>query len=247
MSLREQESGQIDHRHYDEMLTNSRRVLRNDKDWRQGPERAYDVASQAISAIKKQTTLEGKEYLEIGCGPYSPLGVSTIMFLNGVDHAFAIDKTHANDQRSAEALYDLLAECALNPTRWNINNLPQNEFTERLRKFDATALRNGDLQNGISKVDINYTLGNIEEFPFADNSFLITTSRATLEHVFDFSKGMSELYRIIKPGGFSFHSIDLADHRFYKRPQIYNMWSFLQEDETWTDNLVNLSKQAKNV
>jgi SAM-dependent methyltransferase len=239
MANHEQATEIIDHRVYDEMLTKGRRMIWNDKEWRQGPERAFDVSSQAIQAITKYQPIQDKTYMEVGCGPYSPLGVSAVMYLNGVERSLAFDRVQTNNQRTAEALYDLLAECALNPNRWNISNQPEKVFMDRIKSFDANALKNGNLENGILHTNLNYALGNIEEIPLPDNSVSIVSSRATLEHVKDFEKGMSELYRITRVDGISFHSIDLADHRMYKNPRQYNMWSFLQEDENWSDGLVN--------
>ena len=230
---------QVNHRYYDNLYTDSRRILFPDQDWRQGPLRAHDVSAQVIRAFEKYNTHFSGNYLEIGSGPYSPLGVSTIMYLNGMEKCIAFDKNDSDHIRSAEALYDLLANCALEPNHWNLTGQDRNKYFERLYSFDISAIKNGNLAKGIAKTPLNYIIGDLENTPIASETISYVSSRATLEHIFDFRKGMQELYRIMKPGGISFHSIDLVDHRVYKDSKRYNMWSFLQEDKEWSDGLCN--------
>lgn len=229
----------IDHRYLDEQFTKNRRMLWTDKVWRQGPERAYDVSSQIISAFKKYKTNFHESYMEMGCGVYSPLGVSTVMYLNGIENCIAIDKHGTDRTRSAEALYDLLAACALEPKRWNMTGQKQTEYFKRLHAFNIGALQNGNLSKGVANTPLVYMYSNLESVPIADNTMMFISSRATLEHIMDFRQGMKELYRIMKPRGVSLHSIDLVDHRIYREPEKYNMWSFLQKGDICSDSLCN--------
>ncbi len=43
------------------------------------------------------------------------------------------------------------------------------------------------------------------EFPFEDGSFDLCFSTSTLEHVMSYSKPMSEIARVLRPGGYSLH------------------------------------------
>ncbi len=231
----------IDHRHYDNLLTEGRRVLWNDPVWRQGPERARAVASEAIDIFLECTDSLQVPYMEIGSGPYSPLGVSTVMYLNGVESTLALDITKADFQRSAEALYDLLASCALEPEKWNMSGKSNEEFMQRIRLFDIQALKNGDLLTGVKNTDLHYVLGSLENMPLANEQVSLVSSRATLEHILNFQQGMKELFRVMRHGGVAFHSVDLVDHRVYREPDKYNMWSFLTEEtnpiNTWCNRL----------
>ncbi|MFY9260223.1 MAG: class I SAM-dependent methyltransferase [Gallionella sp.] len=230
----------VSHRQYDEKYTEGRRNLWNDIVWRQGPERVYDVSSQAVSGFARYgASGEGGSYLEIGSGPYHPLGVTTIMYLNGLTPSIAFDRSGTNTRRAAEALYDLLAACALEPQRWNMTGQDPQQFLERIYSFNIPALKQGDLHRGVVQTGLEYIIGDLQATPLADESISFASSRATLEHIADFRGGMSEMYRILKPGGISVHSIDLADHRVYRDRNGYNMWSFLQEDERWSDGLCN--------
>lgn len=46
--------------------------------------------------------------------------------------------------------------------------------------------------------ETNFLLGDIEVLPFLDNSFDIIFTRHTLEHLPDYKKAISELYRVAK-------------------------------------------------
>lgn len=49
--------------------------------------------------------------------------------------------------------------------------------------------------------EINYQQGSILEMPFADNSFDIVTSFETIEHIADTKGQLSEIRRVLRPGG----------------------------------------------
>jgi 2-polyprenyl-6-hydroxyphenyl methylase/3-demethylubiquinone-9 3-methyltransferase len=53
-------------------------------------------------------------------------------------------------------------------------------------------------ENGL---DINYMESYAESLPFADNSFELVTCCDVLEHVEDVDKAISEIERVLKPGG----------------------------------------------
>ncbi len=243
----------IDHRHYDNLLTEGRRMLWHDPIWRQGPERAYSVTSEAIDIFLEYSDSLEVPYMEIGSGPYSPLGVSTVMYLNGVESTIALDITQADLQRSAEALYDLLAACALEPDKWNMSGKPNEEFLQRIRQFNIPALKKGDLLTGVSSTNLSYVLGSLENMPLTNEQVSLVSSRATLEHILNFKQGMQELFRVMQHGGVAFHSIDLVDHRVYREPEKYNMWSFLTEEKNpinkWCNRLRadEILKIAENV
>lgn len=220
----------IDHKYYDDMYIQSRRVLWDDPVWRQGPERAFEVASEAINIFLECAEALHVPYMEIGSGPYSPLGVSAVMYLNGIESTMALDITKADTQRSAEALYDLLAACALEPQKWNLTGQTTDIFMKRIGLFDIPALKKGDLLRGISNTELKYVLGDLEHIPLSNEVVSLVSSRATLEHILNFKSGMKELFRVMRPGGVAFHSIDLVDHRIYRDSNKYNMWSFLTEE-----------------
>ncbi len=54
--------------------------------------------------------------------------------------------------------------------------------------------------NGLVK-NIEYTLANAEELPFDENSFDLVTMAFGLRNVTNKDKALSEIYRVLKPGG----------------------------------------------
>jgi hypothetical protein len=63
-------------------------------------------------------------------------------------------------------------------------------------------------------------------------------SRAVLEHCLDFEAAARCLFALMRKGGVAYHVIDLVDHPAYEDAG-YHWWSFLAEDESWSDGLVN--------
>ena len=58
-------------------------------------------------------------------------------------------------------------------------------------------------------------VGDIEHLPFADNSFDIISANMVMEHVADPAAALSQIRRILKPGGtFLFHTINARNYTF---------------------------------
>lgn len=57
-----------------------------------------------------------------------------------------------------------------------------------------------------------YTLGNVYSLPFPDNTFDVLTSFGLLEHFVDVEKVITEMTRVIRPGGMFF--ADIVPERF---------------------------------
>ena len=59
---------------------------------------------------------------------------------------------------------------------------------------------------------------SVERVPFPDGFFDCVYSFATFEHFRDPDGAAAELFRITKPGGVNYHSVDLRDHRNFNEP-----------------------------
>lgn len=77
---------------------------------------------------------------------------------------------------------------------------------------------------------IEYRTGEpIEKSSLPDSSFDMIFSAACLEHVADPAEALRAIYRLLKPGAVTTHSIDLRDHRDFNEPL-----AFLKHSErTW--------------
>lgn len=73
---------------------------------------------------------------------------------------------------------------------------PEQCFLDIFKKMENLNYTTADLYSPI--VDVK---ANILELPFQDNSFDVVFCNHVLEHIEDDSKAMSELFRVMKPGG----------------------------------------------
>ncbi len=231
----------------DSVFTEARRILFKNNNWRFGHDRTNLVVNEFMEYLNKYTSVKDKTYLDLGCGKHHPFGHSAIMYLNGAKKTIAFDLDKYDDNsRASEALYDLLADCALNRKKWMVtNDNSEKDFISRIDSFDSDKLRLGNLSGGIKKNPLNHIQGNIENIDIPDNSIDILTSKSVLEHFLNFEAAMKNYYRFMASNSYSFHSIDLVDHRAYKNKNKYNYWSFLTENEEWTDNLCNRLRSSE--
>lgn len=222
----------------DELYTALRREIRSRRDWRHGPKRVHEVAKEGFDAVSAHLNLEGKRFCDLGCGIYHPFGVSAAMYLNGVGSALGLDLNRGDPRRAAEALADLLLDCLAFPDRWHWSGIPRAEFMERIRRFNLAALMDGNLAAGLEGLPLENCITDIHSPELPEGSIDIMTSRAVLEHFLDFGRAVERFFALLSPGGVAAHVIDLVDHRAYDGPA-HHYWSFLAEDETWSDGLVN--------
>ena len=85
---------------------------------------------------------------------------------------------------------------------------PEQPFLEQFRKMEHLDLVTADLFSPLADVKCD-----IMDMPFRDNSFDVIFCNHVLEHVLDDEKAMSELYRVLKPGGFGIFQVPID----YKR------------------------------
>ncbi len=75
---------------------------------------------------------------------------------------------------------------------------PEQSFFKRFKALENLDYTTGDLESPI--VDIHFDIQNI---PFEDNTYDVVMANHVLEHIPDEYKATSELYRILKPGGWA--------------------------------------------
>ncbi len=86
------------------------------------------------------------------------------------------------------------------------------EMTVALHKLGFTNLAGVDLNPELKKMpfnqDIRFEISDFLATPFADASYDAVTSISVIEHGFDGNKLLSEVSRILKPGGYFLASFD---------------------------------------
>ena len=81
---------------------------------------------------------------------------------------------------------------------------PEQPFLEKFRKMKHLDLLTADLFSPLADVKCD-----IMDMPFEDDSFDVIFCNHVLEHVEDDNKAMSELYRVLKPGGFGIFQVPI--------------------------------------
>lgn len=96
---------------------------------------------------------------------------------------------------------------------------PEQAFYKRFRSLNNLDYTTTDLNSPLADVK-----ADICNLPFADNSYDVILCNHVLEHIPDDKKALSELYRVLKPGGFGIFQV----------PQDLNIENTF-EDDTITD------------
>lgn len=75
---------------------------------------------------------------------------------------------------------------------------PEYCFIDRFEKMKNIDYITGDIESPLAKVKMD-----IHQIPFPDNTFDVAFCNHVMEHVDDYVLAMSELYRVLKPGGWA--------------------------------------------
>ena len=97
---------------------------------------------------------------------------------------------------------------------------PEICFIDRFEKVHSEKYITADLESPLAKVKMD-----IHEMPFSEDSFDVVFCNHVMEHVEDDIKAMSEIKRVLRPGGFAIIQIPI----FHPQPEV----TF--EDNTITD------------
>jgi len=103
---------------------------------------------------------------------------------------------------------------------------PEQSFYKRFRKLQNLDYITCDLNSPIADVK-----ADIQDLPFEDNSFDVIFCNHVLEHVADDKKALSELYRVMKPGGWGIFQVPIR----YQLDKTF-------EDSTITDKKERIEK-----
>jgi Methyltransferase domain len=209
----------------------SRRKLLQSRKWRYGNLFVWDNVKPVIEKLAQHhISIIGKTYCDLGCGTHHPFGTSAIMYINGANSTIATDIQNFDKRRAAEALYELLQDCFVNPDMWHWSSSPRDEYLARLHSFNLRALSKGDFDAGLANLPLKHIVTSIYEPQIPLGSIDVMTSRSVLEHFLDFEMACDKLKALMSPKGVAYHLIDLVDHRSYSSFK-FHRWSFLAEDE----------------
>ena len=127
--------------------------------------------------------LEGMEVLEVGCGAGIDcllMGLQPVRRVVGIDLGFPL--------------------------------FEPGEMGERTRRLTRNVLEKLDLGGNIGEVlgrlPVRFALSDATRMTFPDDSFDFLWSRSAIEHIIPFEKALSEMARVVRPGGLIYHSTD---------------------------------------
>jgi SAM-dependent methyltransferase len=94
---------------------------------------------------------------------------------------------------------------------------PEQCFHGRFSKLKNIQYDTGDLVSPLAKYHFD-----LHDVPFDDNTYDVVICNHVMEHVDDDQKCMSELYRVLKPGGWAIMQvpIDYSNPKTYEDPTI---------------------------
>jgi len=81
---------------------------------------------------------------------------------------------------------------------------PELCFIDRFEKIHGENYITADIESPLAKVKLD-----VHEMPFEDNSFEVVFCNLVMEHVVDDRKAMSEIFRVLRKGGFAILQIPL--------------------------------------
>lgn len=182
------------------------------------PPYAIKVYKDVFGTLLRETgfTAENKIILEIG--PGFSIGVLFLAALSGARKVHAVD-AYAHEKGSDHDYILAMYQHLINDhTFFHSPAASMNEqrFTDQ---FSSCIAKDTDgkfcyRQDRIA-FDFPY---QVEKLPYDNNIFDCAYSFATFEHFRKPNDAAKELYRVTKPGGISYHSVDLRDHRDFDKP-----------------------------
>jgi len=155
-----------------------------------------------------------KEILEIGTG--FNLGVLLLAWLAGARKVTGIDAYHHEMGPAHDFILSALNQLAGNAGILVTTPDAASDFFERFARMISKD-QNGRYIFNPGKLEFRFP-HSVEALPFADSSFDLVYTSAAFEHFMEPDAAVHEMARVTRPGGFSFHIVDLRDHRNFSRP-----------------------------
>jgi SAM-dependent methyltransferase len=182
------------------------------------PPYAIKVYKDVFGTLLRETgfTAENKTILEIG--PGFSIGVLFLAALSGARKVHAVD-AFAHDKGSDHDYILAMYQHLINDHTFFHSAaavMTEQDFTDRFSSCIAKGA-DGKFCYRHDRIVFDFPY-QVEKLPYDNNMFDCAYSFATFEHFRKPHDAAEELYRVTKPGGISYHSIDLRDHRDFDKP-----------------------------
>ncbi len=143
-------------------------------------------------------------------GPGTNLAVGLYFLLAGAANYTAVDALAAFPERPKEFYKHAIEEIKNDPQLVGQKEINQSEIDSIVR-IEETCVWNQERLQYLTPVCA-------EKIPLADESFDYIFSNASFEHFENPGGVIQDIYRLLKPGGLSVHTIDLRDHIDFEKP-----------------------------
>lgn len=227
---------------YDKLYRNLATHLMTDPEWRQGPEKSWDIALGAIKAmgLANYSNSSNPTILDFGCGSHFPESTGLLLYLYGAIHVDSVELEMPKSGFKTGAALDLVHwlkdqlilqnSCLIQP---NLQIQPV-----RLDELHKYALKR-HTDDYCFFPAVNLMSGNIFDSRWDEKQYDIITSNAVMEHVDDPERMTYRLFSLLKEGGIMHHVIDFRDHRAYYHPERYKPLPAVKNRKEWADPHTN--------
>ena len=143
-------------------------------------------------------------------GPGTNLAVGLYFLLAGAAQYVAIDALAAFPERPKEFYQQAIAEIKKRPRLIGRSSIEDPDI-DSILQIGETCVWNSERLQYLTPVFA-------EKIPIEDSAFDYIFSNASFEHFENPDIVIREVYRLLKPGGFTVHQIDLRDHIDFEKP-----------------------------
>lgn len=178
--------------------------------------RYLDLYGVLHGMVDAKLPLRDATFVDLGCGGVNPLGLLFVFLALGARRGIGVDLDEVQDVEAATmALADVASAMVIDSASiaWR-HAIPGDQVLRNLASFDLGKLRVGD-PSGIDAERLRFCKDSLYAMSIGDSEADVVMSNAFLEHIPDVRRGVREIARITKPGGYSVHNIDISDHRRY--------------------------------
>lgn len=163
--------------------------------------------------------------LDFGCGRRNPLGLSILLYANGVQHVCAIEPGAIDVSSARTAAVELIKAVMLAPEKFNYSGIGNRELKSRCASIAFERIDQLGTAASIDFGGIRLVRSLNDE---RSDQFDLVVSCSVFEHVADLQHEIRSHRRLMRNGSVGVHIVDFSDHR--KTAEPYDPFAFYYDD-----------------
>jgi SAM-dependent methyltransferase len=185
---------------------------------KQFPFSPIKVFYEVFGPLDKEVDFDITDKMILEIGPGFSLGVAFLAALSGALKVCAVDAYAHLKGPDHEFITSMLHHLVEERSFFfsDIKNLSDDDFILRFAQV-VSKNQEGRFCFRRDKIELLFPY-KAEKLPFQNDTFDLVYTSAAFEHFMAPREAVREMYRITKPGGVHLHSVDLRDHRNFKKP-----------------------------